>query len=88
MKKEYKGFISVGYGECEESIMIEDSEMYKEALAELIQDDIGKHGNFLTVKYFLSDKEITLEQANDSLIKQIEGVGEADYMMRYSEYTG
>ncbi len=79
----YKGLVGEGYGECDETICLNG-----EPIAETIQDDIRTHGDFLTVRYFVCDKECSLEQAKMDWVKTITGSGAAEYCQRYSEITG
>jgi hypothetical protein len=57
-------------------------------LAEQVELDIDAYGNYLTVRYFITDAEKTIDELEENLIKQIVGAGEADYHARYSEITG
>lgn len=46
-------------------------------------------GNFVTVRYYLSDKEATKDElVEDFLINTLYGNMESEYGARYSEYTG
>ena len=85
MEKEYKGIIKLkNFGESDDILTLDN----ENPLARLIADDIEEHGNFLTVRYFVSDKEKLEEELNENLIKKICGSSEADYGEHYSEMTG
>jgi len=77
----YKGFLNIDeYGclECGESYLILD-----------VESDFKK-GDKVFVRYFLSDKEITEEQAKEALILKTFGgyIEELDFVLdAYSEYT-
>lgn len=91
MKKiEYKGWITTGSnGEEDEIITLGGSGDDRSSwLAELIEMDIEDYGSFLTVRYFISDKESGWDRLNEEFIKTIVGFGSAEYAMVYSEYTG
>ena len=77
----YKGFLTIDeYGclECGDSYLISD-----------VGSDFEK-GDKVFVRYFLSDKEITEEQAKEALILKTLGgdIEELDFILdAYSEYT-
>lgn len=86
MKKIYKGYLKLkDEGEGYNILFVTEID---EPLAEEIQTDIAEFGKYLTVRYFLSSKEETLEGLQHILVNQILGIGEADYGHAYSEYTG
>lgn len=57
-------------------------------LTEDIEEKIKKYGNFLTVRYWISDQRKTLEELTEATVMMICGAGQADYGVAYSEYTG
>ncbi len=77
----YKGILEIDeYGclKCGDSYLVED-----------VEADFEK-GDKVFVRYFLSDKEITEEQAKDALILKTFGgdIEELDFVLEaYSEYT-
>ena len=86
MKNEmvYEGFLSMRTdGEADDILHIGD-----DILSELIQDDIKDYGNYLSVRYFTSDEETTIDKAILENIKKISGVGDVCWGHRYSEVTG
>lgn len=46
------------------------------------------HGDFLTVRYWISDKDQPLEEIKAEFLQEVMGVASADYGHRYSEITG
>lgn len=59
-----------------------------EPLAKIIQEDIEKFGNFLSVRYWIIDKELPADQITERFLRSIFGGGDAEYQMNYSEFTG
>lgn len=55
-------------------------------IAYQFQQDIYK--KFITVRYWLSDTEKTLEELKENTLLSISGSLEANYSDRYSDYTG
>lgn len=58
----------------------------KESLVEHIEYDVTNA--FCSVRYFLSDEEVTEEQATERWLGVLFGKVDADYVQRYSEITG
>ena len=92
-KKIYKGFIKEGdYGESYDAIfLIENKDklpLDQEPLISEIQETIKEEGNFLSVRYFISEERKSIEELEENLIKKIFGATEARYEDAYSEYTG
>lgn len=94
----YEGFLRLASNGEEDDILYLDKDSsnpeeefnyYKwddEPLAEILECDIANKN--VTVRYYISNKKLSLEEANDYLIRQICGIADADYCMRYSECTG
>ena len=57
-------------------------------LAEDIAVDIEEHGNFLTVKYFISDVELTKEELIKAHLLKVMGDAKAEWSICSSEATG
>lgn len=81
MTKVHAGFLRIGGNGEGNDILFFESEPIAEELEYL-------HGKIATVKYYISEKEVTLEHAEELFIKSLFGQIEADYCMRYSEITG
>lgn len=81
MKRIHNGFLKIDSNGEEDDILYLNSEPLAEELEYL-------HCKIATIKYYISDKEITLEQAEELFIKSLFGQIEADYCMRYSDITG
>ncbi len=83
--KEYRGWIALKYHGEAYDILFVDS---REPLAEQIKNDMHQNGNFLSVRYWISDKEQPIEEVKEEFIKNLLGFGMADYQHRYSDMTG
>lgn len=80
----YEGFLKLDSNGEEDDILF--LEGHDEPVAEELEYKIGN--KFATVRYYISDKEVSLEQAQEHFIRQLYGEIDASYSMRYSEYTG
>ena len=83
--KTYKGTINIGSVDYGDGFVtgVDDKPIIL-----LICDDIEKHGEFLSVRYFISDKPKSLDELTTDLFKRLYGYGDADVHGSYSEYTG
>lgn len=45
-------------------------------------------GKIITVRYWITDQEKTKEEAKESFINSLAGIGDIEYTDRYSEITG
>lgn len=60
-----------------------------EAIAEQVSDLISRYGNILTVRYWISDRELeSVNDATEAYLASYYGRTEAEYQMYYSEITG
>lgn len=92
----YRGWIYEGYyGENFDALSLEPDAgkpkycgIHDEPLAQSVADDLDRFGPFVTVRYFISDREQTIEQAEHSLIQRLIGAADAEYQDAYSEVTG
>ena len=80
-------------GRIQRFVNYEDHETIKlstkeEPLSEIIEEDIRLYGKYLSVSYFVSDKYIQEDQVVTEWLNTINGIGNAEYNMRYSEITG
>ena len=58
------------------------------SIADMISQDIYKHGGYLSVRYFVSNKALPIESLAEEFIKTLHGAGNADYEIIYTETTG
>lgn len=79
--KIHSGFLKIGSNGEEDDILFLDSEPISKELEYLCR-------KFVTVRYYISDKEVSIEQAEELLINSLFGIVNSDYGMRYSELTG
>ena len=90
MRKVYRG--QLGYyhnGEADDILGIADGQGEVHApLAEVIQEDMANYGQYLTVRYFLSDRPMSRDALIEALMSTITGCVNAEYQMCYSEITG
>lgn len=92
MSKEYKGILTLDDdGDGMDILFLaqnrgDTSEL--EPLAKQIDDDIEDYGNFLSVKYYLSDEPKPLDELKENEIRKMVGAAEAEYGHTFSEYTG
>ena len=84
--KVYRGKIE--YRPCEEKSDVLFLSRLKEPLAYIIRQDMGSLGDYLSVQYYISDKELDEDQLQINFLNQLEGIGDADYNVHYSELTG
>lgn len=57
-------------------------------LASEVNSDMEMYGKFLSVRYFISDKERSIQELEERLFQTVSGLSNADYGDRYSEITG
>jgi hypothetical protein len=91
--KTYKGFIILVDGDdWQESgdlvALSFDGKFGIEPLASLIKSDIEKFGEYLSVRYFISEKEMSEEGLLLDFLKRLYGLTECKYFSHYSESTG
>ena len=88
-RKTYRGMLVLGSnGEEDDILFLEPRESFDVPLAEIIKDDLSMYGNFLSVHLYISDKEIPADKVEESFVMSFYGLGDADYWMHFSEYTG
>jgi len=86
MKKIYKGWLSKNKWKDTIRLITNKEEL---ELLEEIQDDICSYGNHLSVRYYISSKETTLEQVKEDWLKKVMGITDCEYFDRHgSEWTG
>lgn len=78
----FTGWLKVGdYGDSMDVLLLDD-----EPLAEQLEDNIACKE--VTVRYWVTDKECTKDQAVESFIRMLSGDLEAEFSARYSDITG
>ena len=82
--KTYAGYlIEKDIGEADDILHLSSLE---DPLCEELEDELN--GKQVTVRYWITVKECTKEQAQECFIGKLYGKLEAEYEARYSEYTG
>ncbi len=59
-----------------------------ETLASQIEEHIKAHGPYLSVQYFVSDVALNADDLQVAWLDRLEGIGDADYTVHWSDYTG
>lgn len=59
-----------------------------ETLASQIEAHIKAHGPYLSVQYFVSDVAMNADDLQVAWLDRLEGIGNADYTVHWSDYTG
>ena len=80
----FNGYLKLGSNGEEDDILFFKGHDYP--LAEELCDKIAN--KFVSIRYYVSNVEITLEQAEEYFIRQLYGEVDAEYEMIYSETTG
>jgi hypothetical protein len=89
VRKVYRGYLSLGSnGEDEHVLRLGEPVEDPKWLAEAVMEDIEKHGNVLTVRYFITKESIPEDMVIPELLKTLAGWGDAKYAMVYTEMTG
>ena len=87
--KIYKGYLELfNYGEEEILSFKGDDVCFENHLLSFIEDDMSLHGNFLSVRYYVSNHELSEERLLEEFLKNLYGFGDVIYDARYSETTG
>lgn len=82
--KTYQGLINQhSWGEVDDILFLST---LSDPLAETLQDDIANKR--VTVRYWVSDKPATKEEAVADFVKTLSGMADCDFGSRYSEITG
>ena len=86
-KKLYAGFIE--YNSREKECGLIGHLLYLSTMKKPLTSELSWIKNsFVTVRYWLCDKECSKEQANEDYVAQVMGKVECDFTAVYSEYTG
>lgn len=84
MNKQYSGYISTNnHVEYDDALYVSCCDY---PLAEELSSFIS--GKQVTARYWITEKEIDKEKVKEEYLKQIFGIGEAEFEHRYSELTG
>ncbi len=78
----FSGFIIEKSFREDDSIFITG---YDEPLVELLSEISEKN---VSVRYWISDKELSKNELIESNVRSLSGAGDAEYEARYSDYTG
>lgn len=82
----YRGWIAErDYGETDDALFLDPSD---EPLAAYIAADIESEGQYLTVRYFISDEEQPIEALETEKIKMVLGASDVSFRVRWSDITG
>lgn len=90
VRKVYRGMLMLGSNGEESDILFlaENGRLSSCPLAEIIENDLKMHGKFLSVHLYTSDKEVPADKVEETWLMSFYGLGDADYRMHYSDYTG
>lgn len=80
----YSGFLKLGSNGEEDDILFLSS-LY-DPLAEEFEDSIANRN--VKARYYISDKEVTLEEAEQYFVRRLFGEIRVKYSVAYSEITG
>lgn len=58
------------------------------ALVVEVGSNMYRHGNYLTVRYYISDQEASVEELLEQHMRTLFGDGDVDFSSRYSDITG
>ncbi len=75
---------------CHDTFTLQESASTStlDPLSDKIMNDIGIYGRKLSVQYFASDIQMDSDALVTAWLDQIEGIGSADYAVRWSDVTG
>lgn len=91
----YEGYAVLGTNHEEDDILfLADNPKAKPCahdqppLAQRLKWDMEKHGNYLSVQYFIAAKKCSLESCKRGMLQLLTGNGNAEYFMKFSDITG
>jgi hypothetical protein len=95
VRKVYRGWLTLASNGEEDDILYLVDEKDKsrwesyctDPLADIIEDDLPC-GKYLSVHFYTADKEIPENKIEEAFVMSLYGLGEVDYGMHYSDYTG
>jgi len=83
----YTGKLSLGehYDDELDGILLVNGE----PLARTVQEGRDEYGKYLSVSYYITDQSVTDEdELQEAFLGRLDGLGEVDFDIRYSEITG
>lgn len=84
--RRYRGILAEhDHGEGMDILFLDPGE---DPLAEMIMDDIDRHGHYLTVRYWTADAARSDDDMIEGALWELLGRGDADFHHVYSEITG
>lgn len=89
--KIYRGFLDVrDWGESEDVLFLDYNkiEQAQYPLADIIEEDMEEAGNFLTVRYWITEGEAPDDEIKMNMGRIAMGDSEVQFDALYSEYTG
>jgi hypothetical protein len=82
-KRTYTGQLEErSYGEADDILFLSD---YDEPLAERLKWMTGKQ---VCVRYWVTDKQVTICEAQEGFVNRLMGLGAVDFQTHYSDITG
>jgi hypothetical protein len=84
----FAGWLSEGYGESEEALVLGDpgNGVNDNPLVDTLESEI--HGKQVTVRYWVTDQKVTREEAQEAFLESVFGAAVVDFHAHYSEITG
>jgi len=89
-QKIYQGKIAVeDYGDAMDILFVgEPDSRFHEPFSETFSDDLTDHGQYVSVRYYVSDEPRTIEELVENNLKTLAGAADARYQDHYSDVTG
>ena len=86
MKKIYKGWLRKNKWKGTLALEYNNNKL---ELIEEIQDNIRQYGNYLSVRYYIANEEVSIENIKKQWLMKIMGLSQCDYIdISGSEWTG
>lgn len=84
---QYEGWIEVeDWYDAFDILLFKVNEWTKHPLADLLECEIKNVR--VNVRYFVTDKEVSLDEAQGQFLKNLMGIADVKFQSYYSEYTG
>ena len=89
-KRVYRGqLVTTSNGEDDTLLgLMESAGKAPKIVAEMLYDDLRAHGQYLSVRYFITDSPVAEDKLEEALVAYLIGAGDFGYRMYYSEATG
>jgi len=87
----YRGILALhDWDEAMDVLFLDNPERpgYDDPLAEIVTDDIDRHGRYLTVRYWTAGTSRSDDDMIEGALRELLGAGEAEFRNAYSEITG